>query len=221
MAKKTAATVRPALTDQKIVAPALEGKTLPEFYLHGEVTDESLTSWGEDLRDAWKKKYGGVLTDTALSYIAMYGPDTKLRQHHDRIYDVIKGHPSNIIHIENYRGGYSGKAWEEEQNRRVKVTSDGARGAIVVQNSHAVVTEGEQGGKRYSLFEHNISSVIRWMGKDGFTNEQVIKALAHYEIEVNPVTVSAQRNAGVKGQRGDPAALTPEQQVLLRKAGGK
>lgn len=75
-------------------------------------------------------------------------------------------------------------------------------------------------GQRYEMFGHPVTAVFRWMGKQGWTIEQAMKAIAHFNIACSPSTVKIQVKAGSVGQRGEPAALTAEQAQQLEQAAG-
>jgi len=82
------------------------------------------------------------------------------------------------------------------------------------------VTQGDRGGKRYELFGHAITGVLRAMGKAGWKFADARKALNVLGIECADATLHAQLRAGVKGERGDPAPLTAENFQALKDALG-
>lgn len=68
------------------------------------------------------------------------------------------------------------------------------------------------------MFGHAVTSVIRWMGKQGWTFEQAREALELHDCErVNDTTVKIQLAAGRKGDRGPAADLTEKQVSMLEK----
>jgi serine/threonine protein kinase len=71
---------------------------------------------------------------------------------------------------------------------------------------------------RYTLLGFPVTAVLRWMGKQGWTKEEALKALAYFKIDCSPLTVAAQISGGAKGRRGDPAPITAEQARELDKA---
>lgn len=93
----------------------------------------------------------------------------------------------------------------------------------LVQDDTKTISQGEKGGKRYNLWGFPITAVLRWMGKNEWKMEHAKRALHGLGItDVADPTYSAQLRAGKKGERGEPAKLTPEQIAELRKhADGK
>lgn len=69
-----------------------------------------------------------------------------------------------------------------------------------------------------TLFEQPITAVLRWMGKDGFTEEQAQACLDKLKVPALPFkdTVYNQIVAGKHGIKGAPAKLTADQQKQLR-----
>src|SRR5690606_14576156 len=65
------------------------------------------------------------------------------------------------------------------------------------------------------FFGHQPTAVLRWMGQQGFSAKEAQAALQGMGVEVSEATVKTQVAAGKRGQRGEPAALTPEQQDAL------
>lgn len=76
--------------------------------------------------------------------------------------------------------------------------------------------EPESTGSRVKLFGFPATAVIRWMGKQKFTLAQATRALNDLKANVAKGTIQAQLRAGEKGERGDPAALTAEQEKRLK-----
>jgi hypothetical protein len=92
-------------------------------------------------------------------------------------------------------------------------TRTGAAGAVTV-------TEGKKGGKKYRIWGHPVTAVIRWMGSDAWTFDDVRLALKELGVpDVGDNTVKAQLIAGRKGGdcdgRGPAAELTGDQQNIL------
>ena len=98
-----------------------------------------------------------------------------------------------------------------------KVATTPAPRPITANQSGVVVrmTEGDEGGKRYSIFGFNVTSVVRWMGKDAWTFQQARRAMRKLNLPVADATLQAQLRAGHIGTRGDPAKLTAEQVECL------
>jgi hypothetical protein len=92
--------------------------------------------------------------------------------------------------------------------------------AVVVKDEQVEVTQGQKGGRRYDLFGHPVTAVIRWMGKAGWDKAKAKKGLAKMGIECSDTTVGIQLRAGAAGNtdRGDPAVLTPGQAAQLEEA---
>lgn len=70
------------------------------------------------------------------------------------------------------------------------------------------------------VFDLPVTSVIRWMGGDGFDFHEVKAALAAAGVSRMPSdnTIRSQIGAGKTGERGALAKLTAEQQKILRDA---
>jgi hypothetical protein len=70
------------------------------------------------------------------------------------------------------------------------------------------------------IFGQSVTSVLRWMGKDGFTFEEAKAALKTGKVSKMPAdgTISIQIGAGKRGERGEPAKLSAEDQKVLRDA---
>ena len=78
---------------------------------------------------------------------------------------------------------------------------------------------GESGkGNRYTIFGKSVTSVLRWMGKQGWEFEDARKAVRSAGCECSDVTIRIQLLAGADGKRGKPARLTKEQQLALTEA---
>jgi hypothetical protein len=79
--------------------------------------------------------------------------------------------------------------------------------------------EGSGRGTKYraSIFDLPVTKVVRWMGKDGFTVEQCMKACeAMLEIPPQITTIKIQRGWGATGKEPAPV-LTEDQAAELRK----
>ncbi len=71
----------------------------------------------------------------------------------------------------------------------------------------------------YDLFGFPVTAVLRWMGKEGWTFHDARKVLDAYDLqEVADGTIRTQLGCGKRGERGEPAPLTPEQVKQLEEA---
>lgn len=89
----------------------------------------------------------------------------------------------------------------------------GAAGAVTV-------AEGKKGGKKYRVWGHPVTAILRWMGSDAWTFKDARTALKKLGVpDVGDPTVKAQLLAGRAGGdcngRGPAAALTPAQTETL------
>lgn len=86
----------------------------------------------------------------------------------------------------------------------------------------APVSKGKpkEDGKRKKIYGYPATSVIRWMGKEGFSYEEAAKVLKHFGCDTAKNTVKIQLVAGKRGERGDPADLTLTQERELHKISG-
>jgi hypothetical protein len=75
--------------------------------------------------------------------------------------------------------------------------------------------------KRYELFGYPVTAVLRWMGKEGWTKKEALKALAHFNVKCSPNTVTIQVRRGANGVEGYPVPITPEQARQLNQAVGR
>ena len=72
--------------------------------------------------------------------------------------------------------------------------------------------------QRIDCLGYPVTAVCRRLGKEGFSVAQVRAALIdNMGLSVNPATVMIQVNAGRKGQRGEPAAMTKKELAALKK----
>jgi hypothetical protein len=92
--------------------------------------------------------------------------------------------------------------------------------AVISESENGKVSQGTGGGKRYDLFGHPVTGVLRWMGKQGWKFAQARAALDKLGIDCADGTLTAQLGAGAKGKRGDPSPVTPEQAAKLTAAAG-
>lgn len=65
--------------------------------------------------------------------------------------------------------------------------------------------------KRSKLYDHPITSIIRWMGKEGWKFDEAKAAFTRLDISVADGTIRTQLRSGVRGDRGEPAPLTEDQ----------
>lgn len=72
---------------------------------------------------------------------------------------------------------------------------------------------------RAKLLGYSITSVIRWMGAEGWEFDDVVAVLTYGDDMVNlsDVTIRLQLKAGRDGSRGPAAPVTPAQAKQLRK----
>ena len=80
--------------------------------------------------------------------------------------------------------------------------------------------KGGKGKGSILVFDLPVTSVIRWMGGDGFDFHEVEAALTKAGVSRMPSenTIRSQIGAGKTGERGALAKLTVEQQKILRDA---
>jgi hypothetical protein len=73
---------------------------------------------------------------------------------------------------------------------------------------------------RAQIFGYPVTAVLRWMGKTGWDFEAAITAVTTITnaYSLSPSTVRIQLRAGKKGERGEPADITPSQAKKLRLA---
>lgn len=98
--------------------------------------------------------------------------------------------------------------------------------SIAAKRAESPLTTTADGGTRAFIMGHSVVSVMRWMGKQGWTFKQIKAVVA--EIlgagVVSDFTVRAQGLAGRKGERGAPANLTDKQieelNAIRAKVGG-
>jgi hypothetical protein len=67
-------------------------------------------------------------------------------------------------------------------------------------------------GKRSKIYGHPVTAVLRWMGQEDWTKADAKKALRKLGIDIADSTVDIQLRAGQRGERGDPASLTKQQE---------
>lgn len=69
--------------------------------------------------------------------------------------------------------------------------------------------------KAKKIWGHAATSIVRWMGAHNWTEKQASKCLQWQGIELSSTTIKIQLRAGLKAERGGPAALTSMQEDLL------
>jgi hypothetical protein len=71
---------------------------------------------------------------------------------------------------------------------------------------------------RARVFDYSVTAVLRWMGKNGWDVEDAFAAVTDIsgEYGLSMSTVKIQLLAGKKGQRGEPAPITPSQAKTLK-----
>lgn len=93
-----------------------------------------------------------------------------------------------------------------------------AKIAIDIKNDtkiEAAAVSTGSGAKRFNIFGHVVTAVIRWMGAHRWTVDQAQRAIAKIGLPVAPATVQAQIRGGMTGTRGEPADLTEDQIAAL------
>ena len=110
-------------------------------------------------------------------------------------------------------------AQREERLSRTAVRNDGgAMPSEEAMEDNSMKAKAKAGPG--SLFGCSVTSVIRWMGKDDFSFAEARGALSKMKVSPMPTEACTRTflYAGKKGERGDPAKLTAEQQRELRDA---
>jgi phosphoribosylformimino-5-aminoimidazole carboxamide ribonucleotide (ProFAR) isomerase len=70
-------------------------------------------------------------------------------------------------------------------------------------------------GERYQLFGHPITSVLRWMGKNGLTVAQAREAVKSLKVGCADGTVAVQVGRGIRDEGSIPELTTAEMKKLL------
>ena len=87
--------------------------------------------------------------------------------------------------------------------------------AAPVSESPVAVMESpdESSRVRQSVFGHTVTSVLRWMGQEGWTKEQAATALEALDVEAAEGTIAINLKLGQTAdwKRGGPAELTDDQ----------
>lgn len=133
----------------------------------------------------------------------------------ERAADKIKQTRLKIKAYSHYLAEES-KRLDARCNEADKVLLEQVRSIQVAKENTPPKQEGE--GKRDLFFGHPATSVIRWMGKEGWSFEDAQKVLAHHNISVAGGTIRTQLLCGRKGMRGDPAKLSKAQIAELNEA---
>ena len=97
---------------------------------------------------------------------------------------------------------------------------EAANAKLVQQIDNLTVERAAQPAKSEDgklVFGHKLTSVIRWMGKEGWKFDEARKAMDGLEIAVADATIRCQLTAGKNGKRGNPAALSPAQAKTFTK----
>lgn len=79
-----------------------------------------------------------------------------------------------------------------------------------------VVVKKTSRGVRGKLYGHTFTSVLRWMGKSGMDFASAKKVFDHHKVDINDTTIKIQLSAGQKGQRGEPAPLTKDEEKSIK-----
>jgi serine/threonine protein kinase len=76
--------------------------------------------------------------------------------------------------------------------------------------------DGEpENAPRADILGHSATAVVRWMGRQGWDFDRAKAALARLGGQIAESTIRIQLRAGAKGERGEPAMLTPEEIAQL------
>lgn len=178
-----------------------------------DTTEEAVRQWVGDLMDHYADK-GDRLAFTGVILFASRTGEAKLVQMLKELY------PSEYeVSLAEARAAMR-LPTKSEKNDTGNTVPD--TGRVLVTDATKTVTQGERGGKRYTLFGHPVTAVLRWMGTDAWTVEQSRAALTAMGIEdVADATLTAQLRAGRKGERGPAAELTEDQINQLYKTIGQ
>lgn len=106
---------------------------------------------------------------------------------------------------------------ETPKKKRGRPAAENTEEAPAKKKATAKAASGGN-GNRVDLFGHSVTSVVRWMGKSGWSFEAARKALDNLGASCADATLKIQLAAGAKGQRGDPAELSGAQQKELKTA---
>jgi hypothetical protein len=99
--------------------------------------------------------------------------------------------------------------------RPPRVTTPPAGRPTKAEKTPKEKTEGAGPGKRYDVMGFPVTAVLRWMGKAGWSSKDALVVMGKLNVGLSPATVNIQVKAGAKGERGEPAPLTPAQQKQL------
>lgn len=107
------------------------------------------------------------------------------------------------------------------------VESEGGKPVKKKGGKKSVGGEGHKpGARKGEVFGYSVTAVIRYMGENGFSREEVVKALDHYGVRecLSPSTVSTCLQYGRERAKGDhekfprnPAPLNRQQATELKK----
>jgi hypothetical protein len=205
--------------------------------------------WAERVRNVYEQE-GEFITVHALIQFAqkMHRQTEKYDPASPDVSAVLEAQRKADLHVQTIKELYAveykqevadreatRRAWEAKHCGPRDAAEEGAKnqfrnraaGTVVlpVQNTAPSVevrtTEGKGGGRRFWVFGHPVTAVIRWMGANAWTGDDVRAALKKLGIaDVNDTTIQCQLIAGRKGApdyggRGEPAALTPPQEEAL------
>ena len=83
----------------------------------------------------------------------------------------------------------------------------------------STVNSSKGDGKRNKIFDHPVTAVIRWMGKEGWEFKQANAVLKKLGVDMAPSTIHIQLRAGLTKDksRGEPAELTMKQELELER----
>jgi hypothetical protein len=86
----------------------------------------------------------------------------------------------------------------------------------MIADEKAAAPPRTEGDGRILMFGHAVTSVIRWMAKDGWTFEEVQAVMGKNKISVADGTIKTQLGRGRRG-KGDPADLSKKQILQLKR----
>jgi len=186
--------------------------------------------WAETLRDMHEEDGEFLNVSGILSYASFH---LTLPSQKDR--ELVMATIKTLYAFEYEKELRAAVAWERTVLNRPSEAREGQGSGfpkpgngthrVEVKNSVPGVevrsTEGKGGGRRFWIFGHPVTAVLRWMGANAWTLEDCKAAFEKLGISnVNTTTIYCQLIAGRKGPpdyggRGDPAALTPQQGEAL------
>src|SRR5262249_12346299 len=105
------------------------------------------------------------------------------------------------------------KANGKPEKAKVKAPKDKA-GKAVPKDTGKAKDNGKS--NRYSLMDHPVTAVNRWMGKQGWTWHEARAGLEQLQVNRAEGTDQIPVNRGARGGEGEPASLSKEDQAKLK-----